>query len=271
MVCCPVRRNNPMSIKIIGVGFGRTGTLSVYTALNELGFPCYHMKEVLLNTNKTTRQLKEFFLKTKNTTHLDFWLQVANSPEGTKHDWNKVFKNYSATVDNPGCCVWRELIKFYPDAKVLLTLHPKGPKVWYESTIDTIYVPEIMWEFKVLSFFVPKVRKFVNMSSKLVWNRSHRGTMVDPERAIIRYNEHIQEIKTAVPSDRLLIYSVDQGWESLCKFLNVPIPETDFPNVNDRAEMHKLFFKVNIIAYFLIVVSALLLTGLFYTGCKLLG
>ncbi|MHB8623114.1 MAG: sulfotransferase [Sulfuricaulis sp.] len=38
-----------MALKIIGAGFGRTGTLSVYTALNELGFSCYHMFEVLKN------------------------------------------------------------------------------------------------------------------------------------------------------------------------------------------------------------------------------
>lgn len=38
-----------MALKIIGAGFGRTGTLSVYTALNQLGFPCYHMFEVLEN------------------------------------------------------------------------------------------------------------------------------------------------------------------------------------------------------------------------------
>jgi hypothetical protein len=260
-----------MSIKIIGVGFGRTGTLSVYTALNELGFYCYHMKEVLLNTKKTTRPVKEFFLNTKKTTHLDFWLRVANSPEGTEHDWNEVFENYSATVDFPVCCVWRELIKFYPDAKVLLTLHPKGPREWYESTLGTIYATEIMWEFKVLSFFIPKMRKFIDMSRKLIWSRSLWGTMVDPDRAIARYNEHIEEIKAAVSPDRLLIYSVDQGWEPLCKFLNVPVPEADYPNVNDRAELKRTLSNVTMIAYFLLAVNVLLVAGLIYAGNKLLG
>jgi len=260
-----------MSIKIIGVGFGRTGTLSVHTALNELGFPCYHMKEVLLNTKKTTHPVREFFLSTQKTIHLDFWLRVANSPEGTEHDWNEVFENYSATVDFPGCCVWRELIKVYPDAKVLLTLHPRGPRTWYESTLSTIYATEIMWEFKVLSFFIPKMRKFIDMSRKLVWSRSLRGTMVDPERAIARYNEHIEEIEKEVTSERLLIYSVDQGWEALCKFLDVPVPETNYPNVNDRAEQRRTLSNITMIAYFLIVVNVLFIAGLIYMGSKFLG
>ena len=117
-----------MSLKIIGAGFGRTWTMSTYTALNELGYPCYHMTEVILNK--------------EDKTHLDFWNRVANSPAGKQHNWDDVFENYTATVDNPGCCVWRELLEANPDAKVLVTLHPRGPEVWYENEIIT-YLPRI--------------------------------------------------------------------------------------------------------------------------------
>lgn len=47
-----------MSLQIIGAGFGRTGTMSTYTALKELGFPCYHMAEVIRNK--------------ENKSHIDF-------------------------------------------------------------------------------------------------------------------------------------------------------------------------------------------------------
>jgi hypothetical protein len=44
-------------VKVIGAGFGRTGTASLQSALNELGFgPCYHMYEVFQNPG-----------------HADFW------------------------------------------------------------------------------------------------------------------------------------------------------------------------------------------------------
>ena len=36
-----------MGLEIVGAGFGRTGTLSMKTALEQLGFgPCHHMIEV---------------------------------------------------------------------------------------------------------------------------------------------------------------------------------------------------------------------------------
>ena len=214
-----------MSLKIIGAGFGRTGTLSTYTALKHLGYPCYHMLEVIQNKD--------------NKSHLDFWNDVANSPDGQQKDWDKVFRNYSATVDNPACCVWKELLAAYPDAKELLTLHPRGPEAWYESTINTIYFTEKMWQFKVLKLFTPFGRKFGNMSAKLIWGRSHNGTMVNKEEAIAHYKKHIDEIKAKVPTEKLLIFSVDQGWEPLCKFLGEDIPDIDFPNVNNRSEIKK--------------------------------
>ena len=210
-----------MALKIIGAGFGRTGTLSVYTALNQLGFPCYHMFEVLENKN--------------NKSHLNFWRKVANTAPGTQHPWDEVFSAYTATVDNPACCVWRELLTAYPDAKVLLTLHPRSAKTWYESTKDTIYFTETMWQFKLLKMTTPFGRKFGDMAHKLIWQRSHKGTMNNRDKAIAHYHQHIEEVKAAVPADRLLVFSADQGWEPLCEFLGVPVPATEFPNVNDRA------------------------------------
>ena len=239
-----------MPLKIIGAGFGRTGTMSTYTALNQLGFPCYHMIEVLENK--------------ANKSHLDFWWKVANTPAGTQHNWEEVFAGYTAAVDNPACCVWRELMAAYPDAKVLLTLHPKGPDAWYESTIDTIYFTENRWQFKVLEITTPFGRKFGQLSRRLIWQRSHRGTMDDRARAIAHYKQHIEEVKAAVPGDRLLIFSVDQGWEPLCHFLGVPIPKGEFPNVNDRVQIQEILGKITRGAYGILAVAALAAAGLIY-------
>ena len=237
-----------MSLKIIGAGFGRTGTLSTFTALKELGFPCYHMTEILLNK--------------ANKSHINFWNNVANQPAGIQHDWDAVFKNYTAAVDNPACCVWRELTIAYPDAKVLLTLHPRGPEAWYESTMDTIYFTETMWQFKILQAVIPFMRKFGNMSRKLIWGRSHKGTMTNKDAALARYQELIEEVKAAVPPEKLLIFSVDQGWDPLCKFLNVAIPATPFPNVNDRAEVKKTLAGFTKGAYVILGIAALILIAI---------
>jgi hypothetical protein len=56
-----------------------------------------------------------------------------------------------------------------------------------------------------------------------------------------------------VPKDRLLIMTLEDGWEPLCKFLgDLPVPDEPFPRVNDSVTfdkhaaefMFKLVFKV---------------------------
>ena len=239
-----------MPLKIIGAGFGRTGTLSAYTALNQLGFPCYHMFEVTENKD--------------NKSHLDFWRNVGNTPAGMQHDWEQVFSRYTAAVDNPACCVWRELMVAYPDAKVLLTVHPRGAEAWYESTIETIYFTETAWQFKVIEWTTPFGWKMGDMCHKLVWQRAHKGTMSDRNAAIAFYEQHIADVKAAVPAERLLVFSADQGWKPLCDFLQVPIPDTEFPNVNDRAAIKKTLAEMTRGAYVILGVGAAVVAGLVY-------
>ena len=241
-----------MTLQIIGAGFGRTGTLSTFTALNELGFPCYHMIEVLKNE--------------ENKSHLDFWRTVANSQPGTQHDWNQVFSKYTAALDNPACCVWKELLAAYPGVKVVLTLHPKGAEAWYESTIDTIYFTEKMWQFKVLEWFTPFGRKFGDMSRKLIWQHSHKDTMPDRDKAVAHYHQHIEDVKATVPPEQLLIFSADQGWEPLCKFLGVPVPESKFPNVNDRKEIKKTVREITRGAYVILGIAMAAFSGAAYAA-----
>jgi Sulfotransferase domain len=47
-----------------------------------------------------------------------------------------------------------------------------------------------------------------------------------------------------VPANKLLVYSVTEGWEPLCKFLGVPVPPTPFPRKNERAQMQKLLCRM---------------------------
>ena len=105
-------------MKVIGAGFGRTGTLSLKFALERLGFaPCYHMFEVV---GRPERQ--------------QAWLDLA---VGGERDWPGVFEGYQAAVDWPASAFWRELVDFYPAAKVVLT--HRDPDRWYESVERTLY------------------------------------------------------------------------------------------------------------------------------------
>ena len=104
-------------LKVIGAGFGRTGTYSLKLALEQLGFgPCYHGIEVL--RNPSTAQL---------------WIDAADG----KPDWAKIFAGRNSTVDWPSCTFYAELADFYPGARVILT--ERDPEAWFTSTQNTIF------------------------------------------------------------------------------------------------------------------------------------
>lgn len=195
-----------MALKLIGAGLGRTGTMSLKLALEQLGFgPCYHMVEVFLHMEAAP-----------------LWMDAADG----KPDWNAIFNGYAATVDYPGCKFWRELSALYPEAKVLLSV--RDPEQWFESTQATIFSPD-----SVKSLSASPMRALIE---KTVWNafgdRIHdRDFMTDA------FKQHNRDVQRTISSDRLLVYEVSQGWEPLCRFLDVPVPSTPFPRKNSREEM----------------------------------
>jgi hypothetical protein len=74
------------------------------------------------------------------------------------------------------------------------------------------------------------------MINHLIWERTFQGRFEDRDYAIGVFNRHVDEVKRAVPPDRLLVYDVREGWAPLCSFLGVPIPEgVEFPRLNDTA------------------------------------
>jgi hypothetical protein len=198
-----------MSLKVIGAGYGRTATLSLKLALEQIGFgPCYHMTEV--------------FLKPESA---GLWIQAAN---GTP-DWEAIFKDFAATVDFPGCTFWRQLSEYYPQAKVLLSV--RDPQKWFESTQETIFS-----ERGIDMVLKTPMKPFLE---KVVWNlfgdRIHdRDFLVDT------FKKHNAEVQRSIPKERLLVYEASQGWEPLCKFLGVPVPAAPFPRVNSREEMNDM-------------------------------
>ena len=92
--------------------------------------------------------------------------------------------------------------------------------------------------------------------------------MDDKAKAIAEYNAHIEDVKATVPKDKLLIFTVTEGWTPLCKFLGVKAPTTPFPNVNDRAEVKKIIADVTKGSYVMLggmaVAAALVIAAAIY-------
>jgi hypothetical protein len=69
------------------------------------------------------------------------------------------------------------------------------------------------------------------MVNAVVVERSFGGNL-DREHAIQVFNAHTDEVRRTIPAERLLTYESGQGWEPLCGFLGIPVPETPYPKVN---------------------------------------
>jgi len=197
-----------MALQVIGAGLGRTATFSLKFALEHLGLgPCYHMSEVFAAGRR----------------NVPLWLEVIAG----KPDWDAVFDGFGSTTDYPACTYWRELADYYPDAKVVLTVRDSDS--WFDSVTETIFSSgmqnslvgspvEDMMQGVIFDAFGGRV--------------NDRAFMTD------WFDRRNQAVIDALSPQRLLVFSPKQGWEPLCAFLGVPVPDIPFPRVNSRDELN---------------------------------
>jgi hypothetical protein len=197
-----------MPLGIVGTGFGRTGTLSLKGALEQLGLgPCYHMVEVAQNPG-----------------HSALW---SAAHDGARSDWAALFANYRATVDWPSTAFWRQLVDAHPLARVIHSERPAA--AWYQSVRSTIY--------QVMKHPTPPsapqaMHEQLEMARRLILRGVFDDRFEDEAHAIAVYEAHNARVKREIPRERLLVYEPGQGWEPLCKFLGVPTPAAPYPKVN---------------------------------------
>ena len=200
-----------MTIKVIGAGFGRTGTLSMKAALEHLGLgPCYHMLEVVGRPDKA-----------------DAWYDAAQT--GTA-DWDDLLEGYQSSVDWPACYFWRPLAEHCPDAKVILTV--RDEQAWWQSINNTI-LRNMRRNDRVTD---PDRVRMRRMARHLIVDRVFGGILDDREHALAVYRRNLKEVTESLPPARLLVFDVAQGWEPLCAFLGLPVPDIPFPRTNSTQE-----------------------------------
>ena len=205
-----------MGLRVVGAGYGRTGTLSLKAALEQLGFAkCYHMLEV--------------------AGHPDHIAQWCAAHRGEHVDWDALFEGYQATVDWPSCNFWQQQLAAYPEAKVILSL--RDPERWYESVMNTIYPSSVAWR--------ESGGPHSDMVFELIWDGIFEGRMDDKDHVIGKYLEHNQRVRDTVPAARLLEFEASQGWEPLCRFLDCAIPENEYPRTNTTEEFKARFTNAN--------------------------
>jgi Sulfotransferase domain len=198
-----------LALDVIGAGFGRTGTLSLKLALEQIGFgPCYHMLEVFRRPGDSEK-----------------WEAAAR---GVPTNWASFLKDFRAAIDWPACHFWRELLDIFPNAKVILT--ERDPDKWYESISKTIFE----------SMNAPPsddpIRAAQQKMGRLIVSDLTFHNRSDKEHVLDVYRRHNEAVKRAIPASRLLVYDAPQGWKPLCDFLAVAVPDAPFPKTNSTEE-----------------------------------
>jgi hypothetical protein len=196
-----------MALEIIGAGFGRTGTYSLKAALEYLGFgPCHHMSEVI-----------------NDPSQIKAWSDVAKG----RPDFGTVFAGFRSAVDFPVSAYWQDVLSATPDAKVILS--HRDAEDWYGSFSQTI-LPLILdkeaWPKNAVPWF--------EMIEKVIIGKA-LGGRTDRDGILKAYQANEAVARELAALGKALVFSVRDGWDPLCRFLGVDVPDAPFPKTNARA------------------------------------
>ena len=203
-----------MSVRVVGAGVGRTGTLSLKLALERLlGGRCYHMIECV-----------------GRPADAEVWSQAF---AGAPPSWPEFLSEFTATVDWPSVACWRQLSDAFPDALVLLSVRDDAD-AWWTSANNTI--------FPAMSGEPP------SEPERAPWWEMAQGMMKvftpdwqDPTAAKAAYERHNDTVRATIARDRLLEWRPGDGWEPICTALGVAVPDEPFPHVNTTEDFRAQF------------------------------
>jgi hypothetical protein len=194
-------------VQVVGAGLGRTGTLSLKLALEQLlGAPCYHMMEVFGRPDDVA-----------------VWQRAVDAET---IDWPAFFEGYEAVVDWPACAFWRQISDAFPDAPVLLSTRASAD-AWFTSANDTIFgvarAPE--------GDGAPLASAHRRMVLSL-WATTFTSDVLDPDVAERAYESHNEAVRSTIPAERLIDWQPGDGWEPIFSRLGLPVPDAPFPHAN---------------------------------------
>lgn len=110
-------------LKVVGVGYGRTGTYSLALALDELGFPALHTQHLYEHAEIFDMLVKNIFHKSIQQDEV-----IMGNPDFSL----LTEKGFTATVDLPFALYYDQIREQYPDCKFILTVR-ENSEVWFKS------------------------------------------------------------------------------------------------------------------------------------------
>ena len=161
--------------------------MSLKRALEQLAFgPCHHMEELLLHPGQ-----------------VHYWQGIV---AGQRMNWEEVFAGYNSQVDWPGAHVWRDLAAAYPQAKVIHTVRPEED--WWRSFSQTIAA--LLTSDQQMPP-PPHILAMMQMAREMISAQTFGGSLTDQETALAAYRRRIEEVRAAIPPERLLVFDVAEA------------------------------------------------------------
>ncbi|XP_078481862.1 uncharacterized protein LOC100176328 isoform X3 [Ciona intestinalis] len=214
-------------MKVIVAGFSKTGTKTMQAALTELGYNVYDYMENF-----------EFLEKE--------WKQIC-TVGGSTELFRKMYENVDAVTDLPGCAFWDEILKAFPDAKIVLTM--RDEEQWWKS-MQKQHEENASLIMQMIVTISPTGRRFAQHGRRIL--KSVIGdTMALTSQKMnetlfkMTYRRHNAHVLQNAPKDQLLVFNFKDGWEPLCKFLGVPVPDTPFHHKNKKGAIIKEMLQTN--------------------------
>ena len=113
-----------------------------------------------------------------------------------------------------------------------MILTTRDPDAWFASTQETVLSSE------VFARRAPRPQGLVEVMKALHWH--HAGPeMHDKDALIARLRAHNEKVRRTIAPARLLELD-SSGWEPLCAFLGLPVPDERYPHINKRGGFQKM-------------------------------
>lgn len=236
----------PTPLSIIGAALPRSGTTSLSAALEQLGHKVFHATTF------------------NHSTMGPIWNDIAqadheNDQEAYRAAMDRFveqlsLEGFTATLDQPSCFVYKDLMKYYPKAKVLKT--ERDPSSWANSMVEMAYSMDLwawqppydaQWN-KVKGPFGYWHKQKLGYTDEEIYptgvpfdgtNHKESKSSISLASCEAAYHRYQQEVEDTVPVDKLVSFNVKQGWGALCEaFLprgeTTTCPDEPFPQVNSK-------------------------------------
>ncbi|KAH8681645.1 hypothetical protein BX600DRAFT_447057 [Xylariales sp. PMI_506] len=234
-----------LPMKVIVCGLGRTGTTSLRTALDILGYRSYHSTDLWMDSKKNVEKWNIAF----------DWKYNGKGQPFTRLEWDEILGDYMSTIDAPAQFFAAELAEAYPDAKVVVL--NRDFDSWFDSCVAALggRGNGLSWIYRLFFFWDARVltlSRYMDKKQHQVWGFE----WLEPgarDKARDFFNDYYADFRARIPEPRRLDYSVKEGWGPLCRHLGVDVPtvavygddgengvaervQVPFPRTNDAQE-----------------------------------